>query len=161
MNQQQIGIEFIERLKDKGVEITRKINMATYNVMAEIIIRADEYSPVGDPETWKNKPHKGYEPGCFRGNWQLGVNEQPQGDLPDVRDPEGVETVGKNLAAIPERAAYGNKYYLVNNVPYAIALEEGWSKQAPAGIVGRITIEFPDIVEGVIADIKANGGRVR
>ena len=31
----------------------------------------------------------------------------------------------------------------------------------PSGIIGRIHIEFPDIVAGVIGDIKSGGGRVR
>lgn len=162
-DQQSIGFEFLEKLRDKGVEITRKINEATYNTVAEIVRRADDYSPVGMPETWKSKAPPDYRPGQFRGNWQLGVNEVPEGALIGNIDPEGVETVGKNLAAIPERAAYGNQYYLVNNLPYASGIENGdvTMQVPPSGIIGRIHIEFPDIVAGVIGDIKSGGGRVR
>ena len=49
----------------------------------------------------------------------------------------------------------------MNNLPYARALEDGHSSQAPAGIVGRLQLEFKSIVEQVVADIKAGGGRVR
>lgn len=158
-----IGFAFLERLRDDGVEITRKINEVTYNVMAEIVIRADRYSPVGMPETWKYKAPKDYRPGQFRGNWQLGVNQRPIGALHKNIDPAGVETVAKNLAAIPERAAYGKQYFLVNNLIYAQGIENGdvTTQVPPAGIVGRIHMEFPDIVAGVISDIKSNGGRVR
>jgi len=158
-----IGFEFLEKLRDQGVEITRKINECTYNTIAEVVIRADEYSPVGMPETWVRKAPPDYEPGQFRGNWQLGVNEQPQGALIGHIDPEGIETVASNLAVIPERAAYGNQYFLVNNLPYAQGIEDGdvTTQVPPSGIIGRIHIEFPDIVAGVIADVKAGGGRVR
>jgi len=159
-----INFAFLEKLKDKEVEITRKINEVTYNVVAEIIQRADAYSAVGMPETWKRKPPPDYQPGQFRGNWQLGINEQPAGDLPGKIDPTGVSTVSENLTKIPESAGYGKRYYLVNNLPYAIAIEEGIASpnQVPAqGIIGRIHMEFPDIVKDVISDIKANGGRVR
>jgi hypothetical protein len=159
----EIGFEFLEKLRGRGVQITRKINEATYNVMAEVIQRADEYSPVGMPETWKRKAPPDYEPGQFRGNWQLGVNERPQGYLPGHVDPDGHQTVAENLAKIPERAGYGNLYYLVNNVPYAQAVEQGdaTTQVPPSGIIGRIHMEFPDIVEKVISDITNNGGRVR
>lgn len=158
-----IGFEFLEKLRENGVELTRKINEATYGVMAEVIQRADDYSPVGMPETWKRKAPADYQPGQFRGNWQLGVNSSPVGALHGNIDPTGVATVASNLALIPQRAAYGNQYFLVNNLPYAMGIEDGdvTTQVPPAGIVGRLHVEFQDIVSGVIADIKANGGRVR
>lgn len=158
-----IGFDFLEKLRDNGVQITRKINEVTFNVMAEIIERADEYSPVGMPETWTYKAPKDYRPGQFRGNWQLGVNKRPEGAFIGKIDAAGVTTVAENLALIPERAAYGNLYYLVNNLPYAKAIEDGDATRQvpPSGIVGRIHMEFPDIVAKVIGDIKSNGGRVR
>jgi hypothetical protein len=39
-------------------------------------------------------------------------------------------------------------HWFTNNVPYAQRLEEGHSKgQAPQGIINRIELEFPAIVE--------------
>jgi hypothetical protein len=140
--------------------VTRKMNEVTYNSLSVVIQRVDEVSPVGDVALWKSKPPAGYVGGQFRGNWQLGVDSKPVGDLPGKIDPTGEQTVGENIARIPNHASR-HTYYLVNNLPYAIALEEGHSSQAPAGMVYRIKREFNGIVRKVIADIKAKGGRVR
>ncbi len=153
-----IGIRIAGRMEG----ITRKINQVTYNSLVMLIQRVDELSPVGDTSYWKHKPPPGYVGGQFRGNWQLGVDVVPVGYLPGKIDPSGVSTVGENIAKIPERAAYGKKYYLVNNLPYAVPLENGHSRvQAPAGVVGIAALEYPQMIQAVAADIKANGGRVR
>jgi hypothetical protein len=144
--------------------ITRSLNAVTYNTMAAIVQRVDEVSPVGDVSLWKrpSSAPKGYRGGQFRGNWQLGVDEKPVGDLPGNIDPEGVDTVGKNIAAIPLQASR-HKFYLVNNLPYAMILEEGQhsTQVLPGAMLFRVKREFNGIVRKVIADIKANGGRVR
>ena len=149
---------------EKQIEgITRKMNAVTYNTMAQVIQRIDEVSPVGDINLWK-EPHKaprGYRGGQFRGNWQLGVDTKPVGALFGKIDPSGVSTVAENLAKIPNFASR-HKYYLVNNLPYAIYLEQGHSTQAPPHqMMYRIKREFNSIVRKVVADIKANGGRVK
>lgn len=143
--------------------VTRKLNEVTYNSMAAVIQRVDEVSPVGDITLWKepNKAPKGYRGGQFRGNWQLGVNAAPVGALFGKIDPEGTQTVGENIGKIP-MAASRYKYYLVNNLPYAMALEQGHSTQAPPrAMMYRVKREFNGIVRKVVADIKAGGGRVR
>lgn len=148
----------------KQVEgVTRKMNEVTYNSMAAVIQRVDEVSPVGDVNLWK-EPKKAppeYVGGQFRGNWQLGVDEKPAGALLGSIDPSGVETVANNISKIPN-AASRHKYYLVNNLPYAMALEQGHSTQAPPhAMMYRVKREFKGIVRQVIADIKSKGGRVK
>ncbi len=113
-------------------------------VVAKIAQRLDERSPVGDASYWKNKPPKGYVGGRFRGNWQLGVDTIPAGETGRI-DPGGDATLGAIVAEIPTEAA-GKRYFLVNNVPYAQPLEDGWSRQAPAGVVGLTVAEFEPIV---------------
>ena len=44
-------------------------------------------------------------------------------------------------------AKFGATIYLVNNLPYAVRLEYGWSKQAPAGMVRITAAEFQSIVD--------------
>lgn len=143
--------------------VTRKMNEVTYNSIVAIIERVDEVSPVGDITLWK-EPHKapkGYKGGQFRGNWQLGVDQKPIGALFGKIDPDGTQTVGENIGRIPHHASR-HTYYLMNNLPYAIYLEQGHSTQAPPHqMLYRVKREFNGIVRKVIADIKANGGRVR
>jgi hypothetical protein len=86
--------------------------------------------------------------GHFRGNWQLGIGVAPTSEL-KVTDAAGSETVSKITAAIPEDAG-GKVYYLRNNVPYGPRLEEGWSAQAPAGIVGLAVAEFQTYVDEAV-----------
>ena len=50
------------------------------------------------------------------------------------------------VATVPELA--GNVVYLTNNLPYAQRLEyEGWSKQAPAGMVRVNMARIADIMK--------------
>ncbi len=153
------------RVEKRIENVKRNINKVIYNTMAELVIRVDERSPVGDIALWSPESRRrappDYRGGQFRGNWQLGVDSIPQGILWGNIDPSGVQTVGKNIAAIPERAGYGKKYYLVNNLPYARRLEDGHSSQCPPGGMLRLArLEYKSIVAQVIADVKASGGRV-
>jgi hypothetical protein len=113
-------------------------------VVAKIAQRLDERSPVGDASYWKHPAPKGYVGGRFRGNWQLGVAAIPEGETGRI-DPGGSTTVSAIIADIPTKAA-GLVYYLTNNVPYAQRIEDGWSRQAPSGLVGLTVTEFQPIV---------------
>ncbi len=50
----------------------------------------------------------------------------------------GGDPVAESIGIIQE-ARLGQTIWLVNNVPYIVRLEYGWSKQAPAGMV-RLTL---------------------
>lgn len=154
---------------DKRIEgITRSMNRVTYEAMAMMVIRMDEVSPVGDIKLWKADSAKkaireGYVGGQFRGNWQLGVNQIPQGWFPGKIDPTGDATVVENLSRIPAMASRGYKFYLVNNTPYGRYLEDGHATLhvAPHGFVLRAKREFNGIVRKIVAQIKSEGGRVK
>ena len=130
-----------------------KANAVVAETVAEIVAKVDLRSPVGDPTKWKNPPPKGYVGGRFRGNWQLGVGVVPQGVLNRI-DPGGHGTVTAAVAEIPRDAA-GRTYFYVNNLKYARRLEEGYSGQAPAGIVGLTVVEFQGIVDRKVAELPA------
>jgi hypothetical protein len=98
---------------------------------------------------WKSKPPKGYVGGRFRGNWQLGVGSIPSGET-GVIDTGGGVAVGRIIAAVPEKAA-GKVYYLTNNSPYGERIEDGWSRQAPQGLVALTAIEFDTFVRQAAA----------
>lgn len=82
--------------------------------------------------------------GRFKGNWQVAIGSIPAGVLA-IDDKTGSATISKMTAAVLGLKA-GQVIYLVNNLEYALPLEYGHSKQAPAGVV-RITVqEYPQVV---------------
>lgn len=126
----------------------KKADEAVGGIVVRIAAELDRRSPVGDAKYWKSKPPKGYTGGHFRANWQLGVGSVPAGVVAGV-DKTGTATQGRIIAAVPDEAA-GKVYWLSNNVPYAMRLEAGYSRQAPAGVVGVTAVMFQQIVNDAV-----------
>ena len=110
--------------------------------MAESVI---EMSPVGDGVYWKSPPPKGYVGGRFRGNWDYGFNAAPKQQF-DVVDKTAATSINRVLSGFSGKPTAGI-HYIANNLPYAIRLENGWSRQAPAGMVGVTVLKFQAIVK--------------
>lgn len=126
--------------------VVRVHKAATLDLLARLIRK----SPVGNPSRWKlnsyglrrrskrRKPPKGYVGGTFRGFWQVYVNNDPgTGQLPP---PKGTQPRSGSQAANAARVSLQglspySVTYIVNGMPYAQRLNEGWSSQAPAGFV--------------------------
>lgn len=124
-------------------QVLRAVSIALLN---NIVIR----TPVGNPDLWKGdkygfiRPPKGYVGGRLRGNWQVTVGDPPSGEI-DTIDPTGQISVMRAQTVISE-AHCGPPIYIINNLPYAIPVEYGHSKQAPEGMVRLAAIEFQNIV---------------
>ena len=74
--------------------------------------------------------------GRLRGNWQVGINDQPSGQL-DLLDRTGMATIGR-ITAITAPLQYDQKLVFCNNLPYAVPIEYGHSREkAPQGMVRR------------------------
>lgn len=122
-------------------------------LVANVAAAVDERSPVGDAKYWKNPPPKGYVGGRFRANWNLGIG------APDLSTTAAADISAKGgapariIAQIPEQAS-GKVYFLSNSLPYAQRLEDGWSRQAPEGIVSRTAIEFQKMVDEAVGAAK-------
>jgi hypothetical protein len=144
---------FAVRLQQITDKTNRSCDQVVRDIVTDIATSLDERSPVGDPALWKNPPPKGYEPGTFRGNWQLGVGVIPSGETGRI-DPGGSETLDAIKASIPDHPA-GTIIYLANNVPYARPIEDGHSTQAPTGLVGRTAIEFQQYVDSAVSKVAA------
>lgn len=138
-------------------EAPDKLDKTIRRVLIEISNRVVYSSPVGDPENWlfKNNgvyvdflayrsPPAGYRGGAFRMNWQYGFNSAPSGELDGV-DPSGRISTSRIKGQIKSGPTVG-MHYIVNNLPYAQRLEDGWSQQAPNGMVSLVELEFPAIV---------------
>ena len=111
----------------------RKMNLAVRKISLEIFSRVILKSPV--------------DTGRFRGNWQVAIGSVPSGTL-ELDDKTGTATVSKaDLKLVGAKA--GDTIYLANNLPYAVRLEEGYSQQAPAGMVALTVQEFAAIVDEI------------
>jgi Bacteriophage HK97-gp10, putative tail-component len=82
--------------------------------------------------------------GRARAGWQVGIDSDPAGQ--SGADPNGGETISKGLAVIQRWRPFA-QITIVNNVEYIVYLEEGSSKQAPAGMLSltlqEVASQFP------------------
>lgn len=77
--------------------------------------------------------------GMFRANWQFGNGSAPDDTVatPDASGESAMKSARQVLSA-----QLGKKWYLVNNLPYAVRLEYGYSEQAPHGMVRPMLAEL-------------------
>ena len=113
-------------------------------------------SPVGNPDLWKT-PVKGYVGGRFRANWMFGIDQQNTTTTEET-DKSGRQTLGRITAQVRASVvgdAARGVFWISNSLPYGHRLEfEGWSKQAPAGMV-RITLaELPGAVDAYVRTLQ-------
>lgn len=90
--------------------------------------------------------------GRFRANWHVNFDVPDRVTFPDV-DKTGAGTIAEISAAMTDFRA-GQVAYLINNLPYAIPLEYGSSKQAPGGMVRVTTARFQAAVREAVRTIK-------
>ena len=72
------------------------------------------------------------DPGRFRNNNLVSL-QHPDFGISDNVDPNGTIAVQRGIGVISKAANYG-VIYIQNNLPYAEALENGHSQQAPTGV---------------------------
>lgn len=135
--------KFAEKTKERADDVVG-------GVVIRVAAGLDQRSPVGDATYWVSPPPKGYVGGRFRGSWNLGVDTLPANV--ETIDPSGGNTQGRILASIPEEAS-GKVYYLTNATPYGRRIEEGWSRQAPSGLVALTAMQFQAFVDEQVAKL--------
>jgi hypothetical protein len=91
---------------------------------------------------------KDYVGGRFRGNWQFTIDTPADGVLDQI-DPSGNVSVAVLMTQV-QALTIGQTAYIVNNLPYAVPLEYGHSKQAPGGMVRVTLARFQQIVDEAI-----------
>ncbi len=81
--------------------------------------------------------------GRLRGNWQTTINS-PAGAAITRDDPSGAAALAEAMANLGSLA---DVVWFSNNLPYAERIEyEGWSRQAPEGMVRRHIAQWQRIV---------------
>lgn len=82
--------------------------------------------------------------GRARGNWVLGVGTIDSGTSA-ANDPSGAGAIGRIAAEVA--ASRGRVFYVTNSLPYIQRLEDGYSKQAPAGMVKATLAALPAAID--------------
>lgn len=88
--------------------------------------------------------------GRFKGNWNLGVGEADESINLNQFDKSGGETITRADGSLQAYAAFENfpVIHITNNLPYAGRLEDGYSGQAPGGMVGLTVAEIEAQFDG-------------
>lgn len=82
--------------------------------------------------------------GRFRGNWNVAVNRIDYSVTAET-DKSGGGVIAKGAALIAS-AEPDQAIHISNNVPYAVSLEKGHSKQAPIGMVSLTFAELESMI---------------
>lgn len=83
--------------------------------------------------------------GRARGNWFATI-DTPSDQVTDSQSKSGIRPIGK-ARTTADKSKLGQSFYLTNNLPYIERLENGYSGQAPEGMVERTVNEFQRVVD--------------
>lgn len=120
-------------------KVKQVVDKVTIDLLTKIVLR----TPVGNPTLWKRPPPKGYVGGRLRGNWNTGIGSINTTFHPRSKDGRGPKF--RALAALSARDP-SMDIYLTNSLPYAYRVENGYSTQAPAGMVRVTVTEFQGFI---------------
>lgn len=123
MSAKQFAIELDKWFED---EVEEKIVLVAQKIGMEVLRRLIMKSPVNT--------------GRFRGNWSVAIGS-PDTSVKASVDKPGQATIAAGSAVI-NGLSEPQAIWLTNNLPYALRLENGWSQQAPAGIVAVTVTEI-------------------
>ena len=130
-------MSFNKQIKNFNNKTQRAANAVFRGTALSLFGKIVKRTPVGNPSTWKGKAPKGYTGGRLRANWQVQINTPADGEI-DRQDKNGGSTINNGHANMA-RAEIGDSIFITNNLPYADAIENGRSGQAPSGMV-KVTI---------------------
>jgi len=155
--------KFNEELDAFGERTVPEAHLALQKKIAfDLFNKIVTKAPVGNPSIWDGravgksypprKPPKGYVGGRSRGNWQISVRNVPQAEKSafDTGVTTGTPVSGLQQAeafGAMAKAKFGQTIWIYNNVRYIKRLEDGWSTQAPTGMVA---ISVAEIQAGLI-----------
>lgn len=136
-------------------EVPQRAVSLQKQIVAETLTAIVQATPVGNPTKWKRNIGRkgpplprGYVGGQARRNWQITI------DVPSRTIKSGFDQTGATAStegfAVIGRITAPSKVWIANPLPYMERLENGWSKQAPTGMVAN-----------AVAAVSAKYARVR
>lgn len=100
------------------------------------------------------KKPEGYVGGRFKNNWYVGFDSQPT-QSNDTPDASGQGSNSRGMAVLEVfRVGQVSSIYFTNNLPYAAALENGHSGQAPGGMVGITAIDAAQLFREAMSEVR-------
>ena len=100
------------------------------------------------------KKPEGYVGGRFKNNWYVGFDSQPT-ETNDTPDASGQGSNSRGLAMLEVfRVGQVSSIYFTNNLPYAAALENGHSGQAPGGMVGITALDAAQLFREAMSEVR-------
>ncbi|MDM3398141.1 hypothetical protein OGV35_10300 [Citrobacter sp. Cb016] len=100
------------------------------------------------------KKPDGYVGGRFKNNWYVGFDSQPteSNETPDASG-QGSNSRGMTVLEV-FRVGKVDSIYFTNNLPYAVALENGHSGQAPGGMVGLTALDAAQLFREAMSEVR-------
>ncbi|EPZ2457895.1 hypothetical protein ACXLRS_003132 [Citrobacter youngae] len=100
------------------------------------------------------KKPEGYVGGRFKNNWYVGFDSQPtqSNDTPDASG-QGSNSRGMVVLEV-FRVGQVSSIYFTNNLPYAAALENGHSGQAPGGMVVITALDAAQMFREAMSEVR-------
>lgn len=144
-------MSFSSDLAKFSAKTNSKLDRVVKKIVIDMGTRIVLRTPVGEPSTWQSPAPPGYVGGRARANWQYGNGEMPQGVL-DFVDKGGNSTVNKIIGGVQASKA-ASIHWVANNLPYIKRLEEGWSDQAPQGMVRLTVLEFEQTIRDALKNV--------
>ena len=136
------SIPFDQLAAKLKLDLDTVVRKSTLDLFKAVVLK----SPVGNPDNWKYPAPPGYVGGRFRANWNCTVGAPDESTTESTAQGRGISEAQKALTF-----ASGDVVYFVNGLPYAYRLEnEGWSKQALAGMIKISVTEFDQYVRAAI-----------
>lgn len=100
------------------------------------------------------KKPEGYVGGRFKNNWYVGFDSQPT-QSNDTPDASGQGSNSRGMAVLEVfRVGQVSSIYFTNNLPYAAALENGHSSQAPGGMVGLTALNAAQYFREAMSEVR-------
>lgn len=126
----------------KGGDLLK--NRCAMAILQSVVYR----TPVGNTNVWlePKKAYVGYVGGRARANWFVGVGG-PNTAVTNAIDPGGTGPIMAGKGVI--EGSGSADIHLNNNLPYIIPLNEGWSKQAPAGFIDVAILDGLAAIRGL------------